>query len=187
MKNEAVFDKAIKFILQKEGGYVNDAIDLGGITNYGISFRFLKNLAPELGDIDEDGDIDAEDIAVLTQERAILLYRKEFWDKLQLKDFPQKTAIALMDTAVNMGNKTAVKLLQKSVNNLFHYKTDEDGIIGPDTIRAAGACGDQATLIKQFLLNRIWRYQELVENNKKLLRFLSGWIRRVRDLELYLR
>lgn len=35
--NEQNFDKMLKFILQHEGGYVNDPHDLGGETNKGIT------------------------------------------------------------------------------------------------------------------------------------------------------
>ena len=33
------FEKTLKFILQREGGYVNDPNDLGGETNKGITYR----------------------------------------------------------------------------------------------------------------------------------------------------
>ena len=33
------FEKTLKFVLQREGGYVNDPNDLGGETNKGITYR----------------------------------------------------------------------------------------------------------------------------------------------------
>ncbi len=37
-------DKALAFTLKWEGGYVDNPLDMGGITNYGISQRHYPNL-----------------------------------------------------------------------------------------------------------------------------------------------
>lgn len=37
MENDEYFEKMLKFILQREGGYSNDPTDLGGETNKGIT------------------------------------------------------------------------------------------------------------------------------------------------------
>ena len=61
---------ALKTILCHEvgntgDGLVDDPDDPGGITKYGVSFRFLKDHGI---DVDGDGDIDAEDIRGLNPE-----------------------------------------------------------------------------------------------------------------------
>ena len=38
------FDTAVEFVLKNEGGLVENENDAGGITNFGISLRFLKSL-----------------------------------------------------------------------------------------------------------------------------------------------
>lgn len=177
--------KAIDFVLEQEGGYVNDAIDLGGATNFGISLRFLKGLDTALADIDHDGDIDGNDILRLTQEGAAGLYRSQFWDKLGLDSLPGKIAMAVMDTAVNMGRGTAVRLLQRAVSQCGAAVV-EDGVMGTGTIGAVTGCPEKL-LLSAFLLLRVWRYQEIVSKNRSLGRFLLGWLSRVRALETAIR
>ena len=60
-----LFDKAMNFVGLMEGGYVNDPIDKGGETKYGISKRSYPNL----------------DIKNLTKEQAREIYYKDFWLK----------------------------------------------------------------------------------------------------------
>lgn len=178
---EDALHTALNFVLDHEGGYVNDSIDLGGVTKHGISFRFLKTLAPELADIDGDGNIDADDIAAMTPGTAGKIYVKEFWDKMGLSRLPDRAAIAMMDTAVNMGQSGAVRVLQKTIHDIG-ARIQIDGIMGPKTIFLADAFGNDNQFLPQFFLNRIWRYQEIVRANRKLAKFLFGWLCRVNDL-----
>lgn len=173
---------AIDFVLAHEGGYVNDAVDLGGATKHGISLRFLRQLAPELADIDRDGDVDPEDIAAIKPHDAARIYRLVFWDSLKLDRLPHRLSIAVMDTAVNMGKSAAVRILQQALNRMGKSLA-EDGALGPRTVAAAVACGEADLLINRYLISRIWRYQDIVHANRGLGKFLFGWLNRVRDLE----
>jgi len=66
------FNKAIKFILNAEGGYVNHPKAPGGETKYGISKKSYPNY----------------DIKNLTEEEAITIYKRDFWDRFQLDSLP---------------------------------------------------------------------------------------------------
>lgn len=81
------FEVAMAFVRKWEGGYVNDPDDPGGETKYGISKRAYPN----------------EDIKNLTRERAEFLYKRDYWDPLDLNKWPQDKAIVLFNVAVNMG------------------------------------------------------------------------------------
>ena len=78
------FQTAIKFVLEKEGGYVFDKTDPGGETNYGISKRAHPN----------------ENIKNLTLARAIEIYKEHYWDFYKLDDFVLPLCICLMDAYV---------------------------------------------------------------------------------------
>lgn len=94
------FDRVMNFVLQWEGGYVNDPNDPGGETKFGISKRSHPHL----------------DIKNLTREEALAIYREKYWDRIggDKLDYPE--ALALMDFAVHSGVGTALE----------HWRESED-------------------------------------------------------------
>jgi lysozyme family protein len=69
----ANFEKAMMYTAKYEGmdKYTDDPLDSGGATKYGISINFAEDTDDfELFDMDNDGDIDKEDIKLLTKEVA---------------------------------------------------------------------------------------------------------------------
>jgi lysozyme family protein len=157
------FERAFELVLKFEGGYVNDPDDPGKATKFGISQRQFPNL----------------DIKNLTIEQAKEIYYKNYWlpakcDKVA--DINIYLAILLFDTTVNIGIKTAVKILQKAINK-YGFAIKEDGIIGEITLQHIKACNVEC-LIRDFCLERI-RYYVEISKKKNLRKFLRGWIFRV--------
>ena len=74
----ADFEQAINFVLKNEGGLEENPNDPGGITNHGISLRFLKSIKP---------DASEEDIRNLTVNQAKTIYYDHFWVNSPCKDF----------------------------------------------------------------------------------------------------
>lgn len=72
------FELILDFVLEHEGGLVDDPVDPGGITNLGISFRLLQDLPEHLADITKDGIIDEQDIVNITIESAAGIYKEIF-------------------------------------------------------------------------------------------------------------
>ena len=173
------FEKAHTFVARMEGGFVDDPADPGGTTNYGVSLRFLKTQGLEVGDIDGDGDIDADDIRALTPERAAGVLRRSFWDVFPLDNVPDPLALAVYDTAVNMGVGQAKRLTQKALS------VDADGRWGPLTWAAIKACTETVALA--LVECRRARYAALVRNNPALGKFSRGWENRLKALEKEIR
>ncbi len=175
---------AIEFTMKQEGGYANDPSDPGLATQYGISLRFLRSMGLTMGDVDGDGDIDADDIRALTVEDAVALYRAHFWDPLGLDALPPTIGVAVMDTAVNTGPGTATQLLQKALNAAgADLKVDGDlGVKTRAAVEEIYANGSPA-LLKDYLLRRVFYYREISSKNKKLRRYLTGWLNRVEALD----
>lgn len=160
------FYEAFRFVLDHEGGYVNNPDDPGGETMYGISKRSYPHL----------------NIKNLSRQQACEIYRKDFWDKLQLDDLPSRVAFVLFDTAVNCGTGRAVKLLQESLNALGGTPALEcDGALGPRT-REAVSQANEKELVREFILQRQKYYREKVRENPKKTKFFAGWILRTLDL-----
>ena len=174
----STFDKAIGIILKHEGGYVNHPSDPGGATNYGISLRFLADY-PNIGDFDHDGDVDAEDIRVMTINDAMAIYRAAWWEKFKYELISDQTvATKVFDFSVNMGAKRAHILLQRALNRAFGLKLAEDGVIGPNTRNVINSAVDGSG--KQLLIDAYsqvaWEfYQGLIAANPKLSAFAKGW------------
>lgn len=174
------FNKCIPIILDHEGGYVNHKHDPGGATNYGISLRFLKKLGYNtsgelIGDTDKDGDVDADDIRIMTIDEAKHFYFQYFWKKEFELIGLDEVALHLFDMSVNAGVYRAVKLAQRITCATV------DGIIGKETIKAINQEG-QAYIYK-YKQERKRYYHRLVDNNPKLKIFLNGWINRVESTE----
>ena len=129
------FDLAVEFILEREGGWVNDPHDPGGETHFGISKRAYP----------------LEDIPNMTRERATLLYKRDYWETASCGEFPPAIGIALFDSAINQGVFAAIKLLQRSLSVV------EDGVVGDETLEAAKRQNVRKVL-RDFLRRRILRY-----------------------------
>ena len=175
------FEKAHAFVSRMEGGFVDDPADPGGITNYGVSLRFLKSQGLDVGDIDGDGDIDADDIRALTPELAARVLRRVFWDVFPLDIVPDPLAVAVYDTAVNMGIGQASRLTQKALG------LEADGCWGPMTWAAIKNCSAPHIVALSLVNYRRARYTALVRNNPALGKFSRGWENRMKALEKEIR
>lgn len=182
------FNQAIPIILQHEGGLVNDPNDPGGITNFGISLRYLQSLVqqePQLlsvYDVDHQGVINALDIRDLPEADAIQIYKTQWWDKYNYGEInDQSLATKIFDLAVNMGGITANKLLQQACNILSGNNCVEvDGILGVMSLAVINKLNPVATL-QTLRQQAIQYYQNLVANNPSLSKFLNGWLNRVEE------
>lgn len=162
------FEKAFSITVGHEGGYVNDPKDNGGETKYGISKRSYPDL----------------DIKALTLDEAKSIYYADFWKtkKMDLDELPEKIAIELFDTAVNMGSYTARKMLQEALNllNRNEMKYGDlivDGIIGAFTLHAV-AKTNESELLKVLNGLQFARYLKIVAAHPAQERFFAGWIKR---------
>ena len=149
------FDDIIPFILQYEGGYVNDPRDPGGETRYGISKRAYPNI----------------DIKSLSKEAAIEIYRHDYWMKIKGDYLPQSLRLMMLDSAVNLGVFRAAYIPQGVVG------VKQDGIIGRITLEALTGLDDLRVLI-DFAMARHKYYTRLPTWKV----FGRGWSKRLLDI-----
>ena len=215
------FTLAHTFTARWEGGLYDHEADPGGITNHGISLRWVTDLARQAKerclrdarqcdtcprrtgpdcdyfslDLDNDGDIDADDIRACTKEQAARLFRRHFWEALGCDRLPLPLAVTLYDGAINMGASRAVKQLQEAMNaagetQLDHYSPiAEDGIMGPDTRELANALADVHLdwyAARSSLRLRDAFYRRLAASRPSMKVFLTGWRNRVKALHQHL-
>ena len=146
------FDIAINRLLGNEGGYVANPNDPGGVTNWGISQRSYPSL----------------DIAALTRDQAIAIYKSDFWDKIDGDAMPAGVGFQSLDFAVNSGIQTALRALQRAIG------VADDGVFGPVSLAALKAA-DPADTIMRLLAERLMFMTGL----SGWASFGRGWARRI--------
>lgn len=149
-------------LFHHEGGYVDDFRDPGGETNFGISKRAYPK----------------ENIRAMTKERAQTIYKRDYWDKIKGDQLPSGVDVVVFDAAVNSGVSRASKWLQEIVG------VKQDGIIGPETIKAVVA-RDRLVLIDRYSDRRLAFMRSAKGKDGKSLwpTFGKGWERRVVAVE----
>jgi lysozyme family protein len=167
------FRDAVATVLKHEGGLVDDKDDSGGITNYGISLRFLKNVGD---DLNQDGMVNHVDIRDMSRSQAIQLYYDQFWLKYRYDRLPQRLAAKVFDMAINMGPRQAHRLLQRTLNKLG-ARLVVDGIMGPAT-RSAIDDFKTAWIMPELIVAQADFYRMLVESKPVRGKWLRGWLNR---------
>jgi lysozyme family protein len=102
------FEDAFDRLISHEGSYVNNPLDPGGETKFGISKRSYPLL----------------NIATLDIETARAIYKKDFWNQLG-DDAHPSIKFQAFDFAVNSGIQTAIRKLQLAIG------VADDGNFGP--------------------------------------------------------
>lgn len=119
-------------IVSREGGFVNDPDDPGGATNHGVTIHTLRRLGL---DITGDTRIDVSDVKALSRAQAVGIYLEHYFRRPGLGNLPESIQASVFDMYVNAG-LNAVKILQRLCTDMG-FPCDPDGMIGPQTIRAA--------------------------------------------------
>jgi lysozyme family protein len=180
----ADFNEAVKTVFKHEGHrFTQDPVDPGGATKYGVSLRWLVRqgeldpAAFELFDLDDDGDIDAQDVYLLCEQDAKSIYERYFWTKYQYAAIGnQAVATKVFDLCVNMGATQVHKLLQRALCALG-FPIAVDGVLGPKTLLATNAAGEQS-LLRALRQKAMAFYLWLIEKKPKFRKYLKGWTKR---------
>ena len=128
------FTRCIDVILAEEGGLSHHRRDPGGLTKFGISSRAYPQL----------------DIARLTRDQAVSIYRADYWTPIRGDDLPPGLDLLVFDTAVNMGVITAAMLLQDALGVTM------DGVIGPITLNR-----EPPRLSRRLQVLRGWGHEDI--------------------------
>lgn len=171
-------------IVAREGGYVNDPADPGGATKHGVTIHTMRRLGL---DLDRDGQVTAADVRRLTRDQAVDIFLREYFAKPGLANLPLQLQASVFDMQVNAG-ANAVKILQRLLTRLGHPCSD-DGVIGPQTARAAhAAAAEIPDIADQYGTARRDYYYALADArpaSRKFARSRSGgkggWITRAEE------
>ena len=121
-------------IVAREGGFVNDPDDPGGATKHGVTVHTMRRLGL---DLTGDGMVSVDDVRTLSQAQAVEIFVSHYFDKPRIGDLPGSLQASAFDMYVNAGVNT-VRILQRLLAEMG-FRVTVDGVIGPQTLRAAQA------------------------------------------------
>ncbi|MDQ8730492.1 glycoside hydrolase family 108 protein [Bradyrhizobium sp. LHD-71] len=157
------FARALPRVLAHEGGYVNDALDPGGATNKGITYRVYDAYRVRKG-------LPVRDVRQIGGAEVAEIYRLQYWDAVKGDELPPGLDYVLFDGAVNSGPSQSIKWLQRALGDVV-----VDGQIGQATLAAVLAHGRPVDLIDAICDRRLSFLRAL----KTWPRFGKGWSGRV--------
>ena len=147
------FGAACNFVIDRLEGGEKQVVDRGGLTKWGIS----KKANPDI------------DIANLSREGAVSLYRSRYWDNYNIGALPPALALLVFDAGVNMFPPVAIRMLQ----NVLGVKGD--GVLGAKTAASARSYRPQSELRALFSEIRLRHYEDLARNYPVHRPNLYGW------------
>ena len=153
------FSTAFEKLLKHEGGFSNHKDDRGGATRYGVTEAVARE-AGYRGNMRE-----------LPLDLAQRIYKDRYWDAVQAEHLPADVRYIVFDGAVNSGIVQSAKWLQRACG------VKDDGVIGPQTIRAANALHPEG--LKRKMLAQRLRFMATLANWPA---FGRGWANRIADL-----
>lgn len=137
---DSAFDACLKFVLQFEGGFVNDPRDPGGATNLGVTIGTLSRFLGRPATVAE--------VKKLSPRSVAPIYKKMFWDEVQAGAIPAGVDLAVFDFAVHSGPVRAAIALQRVCG------VADDGNPGPITL-AAVKRGDPSLIVQRLCAERL--------------------------------
>ena len=172
-------DGLIDSLIDREGGYVDNASDKGGPTCFGITEAVARAQGY------------AGPMRQLPREEAAAIYRRLYWQRPHLDEVAARApriAAELFDTGVNMGPAVAITFLQRALTALNRNAADypdlvPDGRVGPRTLSALdaflkirGRISGVTVLLRAIEALQGERYLRLAERRPANEAFLYGWL-----------
>jgi lysozyme family protein len=174
-----------KDIVAREGGFVNDPDDPGGATKHGVTIGTLRRLGL---DLTGDGLVDEADVRAVTRTQAEEIFVEHYFRRPGLAGLPALLQASVFDMYVNAGGN-AVKVLQRLLGDMG-FACTPDGVIGPQTLRAAAMAAEAAPdhLADAYAIARRNYYYALADARPASRKFArrrdggkGGWITRAEE------
>ena len=176
MDRKEVLRRAFGFSMSEEGRdkYTDDPRDAGGPTKWGMALNYNRDIMP---DKDGNGIIDKNDVRLLEEADALVMYEKRYWRPNIKPEYPAALAFMLVDMMLNPGPGAAPKLLQQALNDCGQ-RVDVDGDVGGQTLAAVAAVAavDLVPLLRALADQRLAYYQ----SRPKFPVYGRGWTGRTK-------
>jgi len=172
-------------IVRREGGFVNDPDDPGGATKFGVTIHTMRALGL---DLDGDGRVGVDDVRILSRGQAVDIFVDHYFRRPRIGLLPDPLHATVFDMYVNAGSN-AVRILQRLLREMG-FDIGVDGVIGPQTARAAHAAMAQARdhLVDAYGIARRNYYYRVADRRPASRKYArrrnggkGGWITRAEE------
>lgn len=158
-------------ILRWEGGYVNDPDDLGGATNKGVTIATWRAVGY---DKDGDGDIDVQDLKLLTvDDMANRVLKPHYWDRWKADYINNQSVAELLVDWVWGSGAHGIKIPQRLLGLV------DDGVVGNVTLKAINDYKNQSELYKLLFDARVKFIDDICKARPANKKFKTGWLNRL--------
>ena len=165
--------KLAPWILKWEGGFVNDPADLGGATNMGVTIGAWKSCGY---DKDGDGDIDVDDLRLLTREDVVnRVLKPHYWDRWKADEIKAQSVANILVDWVWASGAHGIKIPQRLLG------VTVDGIVGPKTLAAVNARNPRE-LFDMIKIARFDFIEDICKKRPANNKFKRGWMNRINDI-----
>jgi lysozyme family protein len=169
-------DTLIDRLLVREGGYVNNPVDRGGPTNFGITQATLAQWT--------DCSVSADDVKNMSRSTAAEIYRADYFTKPGFDAITDPALQEFMfDFGVNSGTGAATRALQTSLRQMKLYPGTIDGAIGPQTRQALRGVTNWPELYFRVKCERFELYLRFIGNDHAQAQFATGWANRMDEFQ----
>ena len=172
-------------IVAREGGFVNDPDDPGGATNHGVTLQTMRRLGM---DLTGDSQVSEADVRRLTGAQAVTIFVQHYYREPRIDALPAVLQASVFDMYVNAG-AAAVRILQQLLTDMG-FPSDPDGVIGPQTVRAAAMAAEAApnNIADAYAIARRNYYYALADQRPASRKYArrrdggkGGWIARAEE------
>jgi len=163
-------------VIQREGGYVDNAADAGGPTKYGITLATLHDW--------RKAPVSAYDVQQLTELEARRIYRANYFTRTgfdAVKD-PQLLEF-VFDYGVNSGTGAPASALQAVLKREGLYDGAIDGQIGPKSREALAKVTNWPALFYAVKCERYELLLRYIGRRPDQAQFAIGWANRLDQFE----
>lgn len=158
------------FILSFEGGFVDHPNDPGGATNRGVTIATWRSVGY---DKDGDGDIDVDDLRLITAQDAIdQVMKLHYWDRWQADRIRSQSLANILVDWVWASGAHGIRIPQQMLG------VSADGIVGEKTLAALNAQNPRIFFDK-VKARRVTFIESLCVRKPSLRVFRAGWLRRL--------